>query len=1090
MPLMDECSKTREELIEDLHALRRELALLKSLHLPAASDSASQWPLSLVDEMDQFVVLLDHKGHILEANRTTLCGCGLNRKEILGVPFWTLKCWQVSREVNIRLRRAIRQAASGRVIRYESDLSRVDSGQGLITIDLTLKPLADESGQVVSLLVEGRDITERKKAQREVERKTEERRILYEQLKEFDQLKTQFFANVSHELRTPLTLILGPIRKLLEAPKTPEENRRALRVVERNAGLLLQRVNNLLDLSKLEANEMHAHYSSVDMAKVGRLVASHFEVIAEDRDLTFHVEMPEKLPCEVDSEKIQRVLLNLLSNAFKFTPDGGTIAFHLEAKKDRMLLTVQDSGLGILPQQRHAIFERFRQCEKAQEQPLSGTGLGLSIVKEFVQLHKGTVCVEESAMGGASFCVDLPLCAPKGFHIGKESPPEGPCHWGQQAVEELRSYQKPRVVPRGTARPNTPLILVVEDNPDMNAFLVETVSAEYRVVTAYDGHEGFQKAIELRPDLILTDMMMPHMSGEELVRRIRKSPPLGDIPVVLLTARADHHLHVKLLNEGAMAFLNKPFSAGELMARVRRLILERRRSQATLRKAYALLHSVTEGITDAVFVKDRKGRYLMINSAGAKAVGRSPEAVLGKDDREFFAPETAQRIMEEDRQVMESGHARTYEQEANVLGVTRHYLATRVPYRDDEGHIMGVMGISRDVTAQKKSEQELREAKEAAEAASKAKDRFLAILSHELRTPLTPVLATVSYMETCPNLPSDLRNEVTMIRRNVEMEARLIDDLLDLTRISRGKIELHFEALDAHASLRRALEICQSDIESKQIGISQSLWAEEHHIWADPARIQQVFWNLINNAVKFTPKGGQISLRTRNERLTNEDGVSKDRLIVEISDTGAGIAPEFLPRIFSAFEQGERTVTRQFGGLGLGLAISRALVRMHKASISAHSDGLGRGSTFTLCCDTVESHHALESPTPLPLHKKSEAQQRILLVEDHEDTLRMMQKLLTMFGYRVQTATSVKSARDLADRATFDLVISDIGLPDGSGLDVMQHFRARQKAKGIALSGFGMEEDLRRSKDAGFARHLTKPINIQTLQQAIDEVLA
>ena len=250
------------------------------------------------------------------------------------------------------------------------------------------------------------------------------------------------------------------------------------------------------------------------------------------------------------------------------------------------------------------------------------------------------------------------------------------------------------------------------------------------------------------------------------------------------------------------------------MASVRRLILERRRSQATLRKAYALLHSVTEGITDAVFVKDRRGRYLMINSAGARAVGQSPETMLGKDDREFFAPETAQRNMEEDRQVMESGQARTYEQEATVLGVTRHYLATRVPYRDDEGRILGVMGISRDMTAQKKSEQELREAKETAEAANKAKDRFLAILSHELRTPLTPVLATVNYMENCPNLPAELRNEITMIRRNVEMEARLIDDLLDLTRISRGKIELHFEALDAHALLRRALEICQGDIES------------------------------------------------------------------------------------------------------------------------------------------------------------------------------------------------------------------------------------------------------------------------------------
>ncbi len=1091
MPKPKEGVKNREELLEEIEALHREVAQLKSAKENSLTESGSlqDWPDALVEEMHQFVVLLDPKGHVLAANQTMLKGCGGDLKAIRGAPFWTLKCWEVSRKVNTQLRRAIRQTAAGNATRFETEVFGAKRGKQLITMDLTLKPLKDEEGRIVSLLVEGRDISERIKAQRAVERKTEECRVLYEELKEFDQLKTQFFANVSHELRTPLTLILGPVRKQLECPELSETNQRALRVIERNAGLLLQRVNNLLDLSKLEANEMAAHYSCVNLAKLGRLAASHFEALAEERELGFFVEMPEEMMAEVDAEKIQRVLLNLLSNAFKFTPNGGTITLTLQEKNQAAVFSVQDSGMGIVPDQRNAIFERFRQGETSRTCSVGGTGLGLSIVKEFVQLHQGAVCAGESSTGGAAFRVELPLKAPEGMQVLSRSPQEAPCQWGPQTVDELRSTQRPTKAAPMPRRANTPLILVVEDNPDMNAFLVETVSTEYRVITAYDGYEGFQKAMDLRPDLILTDMMMPHMSGEDLVRRIRKAPPLEDIPIVLLTAKADHQLHVKLLDEGAMAYLNKPFSAGELMARVRRLITERRKSQASLHKAYALLHSVTEGITDAVFVKDRRGRYLMINSAGATSVGRSQEAVLGKDDREFFAPETAQRIMEEDRQVMESGQARTYEQEAAVLGVTRHYLATRVPYRDEEGHIMGVMGISRDVTAEKKSERELREAKETAEAANKAKDRFLAILSHELRTPLTPVLATVNYMENCPNLPTEFRNEITMIRRNVEMEARLIDDLLDLTRISRGKIELHREALDAHASLRRALEICQGDIESKQISISQSLWAEEHHIWADPARMQQVFWNLINNAVKFTPKGGQISLRTWNESFVDDQGETVTRLNVEIADTGVGIASEVLPRIFSAFEQGERTVTREFGGLGLGLAISRALVRMHKATLTADSPGPGQGATFTFGCAAVESHLALESPTPLPLHKKSDTQQRILLVEDHEDTLRMMQQLLTMFGYTVQTASCVKDACDYAEQAAFDLVISDIGLPDGTGLDVMKHFRTRQDIKGIALSGFGMEEDLRRSREAGFARHLTKPINLQTLQQTIDEVL-
>ena len=371
MPLADECSKTREELIEELHQLRREVALLKSAHSDSAGSAGPvpEWPDRLVDEMDQCVVLLNPQGYLLEVNQTTLLGCGMDRQAIIGQPLWTLKCWQVSREVNCWLRRAIRQAAAGEVIRYETEVYGACRGQQIITIDLTLKPLRDKTGDVVSLLVEGRDITERKNAEREVERKTEERRILYEQLKEFDQLKTQFFANVSHELRTPLTLILGPVRKQLECPGVTEEHRRALRVIERNAGLLLQRVNNLLDLSKLEANEMRAQYSRVDLAKLGRLVASHFEVLTEERELSFAVEMPEKLPAEVDPEKLQRVLLNLLSNAFKFTPAGGTIALTLHAQGDRVVFCVQDSGAGVVPQKRRSIFERFRQGKSTGNAP-------------------------------------------------------------------------------------------------------------------------------------------------------------------------------------------------------------------------------------------------------------------------------------------------------------------------------------------------------------------------------------------------------------------------------------------------------------------------------------------------------------------------------------------------------------------------------------------------------------------------------------------------------------------------------------------------------------------------------------------------
>jgi signal transduction histidine kinase len=377
--------------------------------------------------------------------------------------------------------------------------------------------------------------------------------------------------------------------------------------------------------------------------------------------------------------------------------------------------------------------------------------------------------------------------------------------------------------------------------------------------------------------------------------------------------------------------------------------------------------------------------------------------------------------------------------------------------------------------------EQLRKAKEEAEGANQAKDRFLAVLSHELRTPLTPILALTSTMCEDEQLPEPVREDMRTIRRNVELEARLIDDLLDLTRISRGKVELHFETTDAHRSVHAALEMCRPEIESKELEVSLQLRARHRHVWADPARLQQIITNLVSNAVKFTPARGRVKVATSN------GGEDDRKLVVEVSDTGIGIEPDVLPKLFNAFEQGERTVTRQFGGLGLGLAICKALAGMHRGALAAASDGKGRGAAFTLTLDCLPTPAEANRP-PQPAGAAPRRHLRILFVEDHEDTCAVMSRLLRGFGYSVTCAGSVKAAMELIETQPFDLLISDIGLPDGSGLDVMRRVRERQQLKGIALSGFGMEEDVRRSREAGFAQHLTKPVNFRKLEAVIEQV--
>jgi PAS domain S-box-containing protein len=430
-----------------------------------------------------------------------------------------------------------------------------------------------------------RDITQRMQS--------EETEKLYFQSKELDRLKTEFFANISHELRTPLTLILGPVRKRLAAAGINEAERRDLELIERNARLLLRYVNDLLDLSKLEAGRMEAEYAEVDLAHMVRRVASIFESLAKERGVVCAIETPGSLPVEVDPPKIERVLLNLLSNAFKFTPAGGAVRIAVSGVGDRAIVEVEDTGPGISTDRRETIFEKFGRLEKGADRRFGGTGLGLSIVKQFVGLHGGSISVEDPLNGsGSLFRVELPIAAPAGAHV-RHTVEEQDLETTRQTVEELKIPAAVRQ-PSSPASASAPVVLLVEDNPDMNAFIADTLAATYRVICAFDGQEGLEKALEERPDLILCDIMMPRMSGDRLVTEIRRHQELEDVPIVLLTAKADEELRIKLLQEGAQDYLHKPFDTRALLAKVDRLIADSRRRRETEEALHGLSASLLE----------------------------------------------------------------------------------------------------------------------------------------------------------------------------------------------------------------------------------------------------------------------------------------------------------------------------------------------------------------------------------------------------------------------------------------------------------------------------------------------------------------
>jgi PAS domain S-box-containing protein len=476
------------------------------------------------------------------------------------------------------------------------------------------------------------------------------------------------------------------------------------------------------------------------------------------------------------------------------------------------------------------------------------------------------------------------------------------------------------------------------------------------------------------------------------------------------------------------------------------------------------------------------GVILWANDAELQTFGYAHDEYVGHPLSQFHAdPEVCREMLAR----LHAGHT-LHDFEARMVcrdGSIKTVLIDSSALRDD-GHFVHTQCFTRDITAAKRDEAALLEAKEAAEAASVAKDNFVATLSHELRTPLTPVLATLSgWEEAIDHLPEQFRDDLRTMRRNVDLEARLIDDLLDLTRIVKGKLALSPDTLDVHRLLQAVVRMYASELEARSLKLTLRLEATRHVVRGDPGRLQQVFWNVLKNAAKFTPERGRIDLSTRND--------AHGRLVIAVRDNGCGISKEALAKLFRPFEQGSDEVVRQYGGLGLGLTISSALLTAHGGDISASSEGPGHGATFTMTLPVLADARTWEPETlPVPQCTREGRRFRLLLVEDHLDTAKVLARLLRGNGHEVETAASLREARHAFATGRFDFLVSDVGLPDGSGIDLIREIRERYgpTLPAVALSGFGMEDDVARCRQAGFDDHLTKPVNLQKLEATIQRV--
>ncbi|AKU24567.1 hypothetical protein ACZ75_00305 [Massilia sp. NR 4-1] len=672
----------------------------------------------------------------------------------------------------------------------------------------------------------------------------EERQRRAEALAELDRAKTAFFSNISHEFRTPLTLMLAPIEDALADPiqRLAPPQRARLELAQRNALRLQKLVNTLLDFSRVQAGRMQASYRRVDLCALTRDLASGFRSIMESAGLALHVRC-ETLQAEtwVDVAMWEKIVLNLLSNAFKFTFNG-SVTVELVQRGQEAVLRIRDTGVGIDGPQQERLFERFHRVEGARARTFEGSGIGLALVRDLVELHHGRIAVESTPDHGSCFTVILPLgrahlpdeqlvdadaaqhapsraletytAEARRWLPGEEEAPAAAPEEGGEATANSVPASAPALLPApGAAR-----ILIADDNADMRAYLARLLRPHWQVQSVANGQEALAAARSQRPDLILSDVMMPLLDGFGLIQALRADQALQDIPLMLLSARAGEEARIEGLNAGADDYLVKPFSARELLTRVESQLLR-----------------------------------------GRQRAGERAEA------------------------------------------------------------------------------EHLAQARREAEIASRAKDEFLAMLSHELRNPLSPILSAAQLMRLkgVPNI----EKELAVIERQSQHLVGLVDDLLDVARITQGKIELRCERCELAVLITRALETVAALVQERRHQLVLNVPPSGLALNADPLRLTQVLTNLLTNAVKYTNNGGRIEVCA-----VADQGWA----VVRISDNGIGIAPDMLSRLFGKFVQERQALDRSRGGLGLGLAIVHSFVELHGGSIEARSAGLGRGSLFEL----------------------------------------------------------------------------------------------------------------------------------------------
>ena len=947
-----------------------------------------------------------------------------------------------------------------------------------------------------------------------------------EALAELDRAKTTFFSNVSHEFRTPLTLMLGPVADMLaETDSVPASQRDRLEIAHRN-GLRLQKlVNTLLDFSRIEAGRIQASYEPTDLSSLTAELASNFRSACDRAGIDLVVACPPlSESIYVDPDMWEKIVLNLISNAFKFTLSG-RIEVRLRESGEQVELSVHDTGVGIPIEELPKVFDRFHRVEISRGRTQEGSGIGLALVRELIKLHGGSVRVESVVDEGSVFTVTVP----KGkAHLPQDrinarrtltSTASGAAAFVSEALRWLPAAQALSDHETENRKANRPVIVLADDNADMRDYVSRLLADRYEVVAVGDGHAAFDAVERKLPDLVLSDVMMPVMDGIEFLRRIRAEEQTREIPVILLSARAGEESRIEALEASADDYLVKPFSARELLATVDAHIktVEIRRQRKRVELAIAkqnkrllvlweaagvllttedpdtMLRGLFEKIRESLsldvyfnFMVPETGDMLkLVSCAGVdEEIARSisplgfGQAVCGTVALRR-APIVATHIQQSSEpmvQLVKGLGLRAYACNpllagGRLLGTLSFASRSRDSFEQEEIEFLEI--ISHYVTLAYERLHLIDKLREQ----DRRKDEFLATLAHELRNPLAPIRNGLQLIRLSNNDQVRLDHATTIMQRQIEQMVRLVDDLLDVGRISRNKLELRKEMVDLESVVRSAVDTSRPVIEASQNELQIALPTQEVLLDADPVRLAQVVSNLLNNAARYSRPGGRISLTA-----TAEDG----ELIIKVSDTGIGIEPGKLSQIFDMFVQLDSADPHAQGGLGVGLTLVRRLIEMHGGTVEAHSDGAGKGSEFIVRLPISAAKTAPASA--VETESTATVPRRILVVDDNVDSAESMAMMLELSGHAVAMAHDGAEAVELAKQFQPDVAFLDLGMPKLNGYEAARSIREQPWGRQmllVALTGWGQEDDKRRTREAGFDAHIVKPIDFAALEKLL-----